>query len=108
MVEDPTSGCLQTPDAVQPTVSVNGLNEEKSASRNSCNGEVFCGNEPYTNGCIHDEPSTPVKSEASMNEDKEGEPHSSETKTVWLRCDVYDTGIGIPGKLQGPSTQFNE
>ncbi|KAL6216369.1 hypothetical protein ACLB2K_009592 [Fragaria x ananassa] len=96
MVEDPTSGCLQTPDAVRPTVSLNGLNEEKSASRNSCNGEVFCGNEPYTNGCIHDEPSTPIKSEASMNGDKEGEPHSSETKTVWLRCDVYDTGIGIP------------
>ncbi|XP_004292894.1 PREDICTED: histidine kinase 5-like [Fragaria vesca subsp. vesca] len=43
-----------------------------------------------------EDPTSGFKSEASMNGDKEGEPHSSETKTVWLRCDVYDTGIGIP------------
>lgn len=102
MVADPTSGdderCLQMSNAVQSTVSVNGLNEEKSASQNCCNGEGIRHKEPYQNGSLHDEPSTPVKSEASMNGDKEDEPHSSETTTVWLRCDVYDTGIGIPGK----------
>ncbi|KAM5565328.1 histidine kinase 5 [Rosa sericea] len=100
MVADPTSGedvrCLQMSNAVQSTVSVNGLNEEKSASQNCCNGEGIRRKEPYQNGSLHDEPSTPVKSEASMNGDKEEEPHSSETTTVWLRCDVYDTGIGIP------------
>ena len=26
----------------------------------------------------------------------ENEPHSHET-VVWIRCDVRDTGIGIPG-----------
>ncbi|KDP33470.1 hypothetical protein JCGZ_07041 [Jatropha curcas] len=36
-----------------------------------------------------------VKNGNSMNGDKEEEPHLAET-IVWLRCDVYDTGIGIP------------
>ncbi|WCJ30468.1 histidine kinase 5 [Euphorbia peplus] len=31
----------------------------------------------------------------SKNGDEEGEPQFPETR-VWLRCDVYDTGIGIP------------
>nr|KYP70303.1 Signal transduction histidine-protein kinase barA [Cajanus cajan] len=35
---------------------------------------------------------TPNQSTISMNEEQ---PHSAET-TVWIRCDVYDTGIGIP------------
>ncbi|XP_050364140.1 histidine kinase 5 isoform X2 [Argentina anserina] len=98
MVEDPTSGCLQKSDTIQSTVLESGLNEEESALQNCCNGEIFRGNEPYQISCIQDEPNTPVKSETSMNGDKEEKPHSSETKTVWLRCDVYDTGIGIPEK----------
>lgn len=98
MVADPTSG--KNSNAVQSTVSVNGLKEEKSPSQNCCNGEGFCGNEPYQNGSIRDEPSTPVKSQPSINADEEEQQHSPETTTVWLRCDVYDTGIGIPGKLE--------
>nr|KYP42904.1 Sensor protein rcsC [Cajanus cajan] len=35
--------------------------------------------------------------ECSMNGDTEEQTHSTET-TVWIRCDVYDTGIGIPEK----------
>ncbi|XP_040872220.1 histidine kinase 5-like [Glycine max] len=35
-----------------------------------------------------------AKAEA-MNGDTEEQPYSAET-TVWIRCDVYDTGIGIP------------
>ncbi|KAL5074483.1 hypothetical protein RYX36_013467 [Vicia faba] len=31
----------------------------------------------------------------SMNGDKEDQHHSAET-SVWIGCDVYDTGIGIP------------
>ncbi|CAK8568519.1 unnamed protein product [Lathyrus sativus] len=36
-----------------------------------------------------------VKSECSMNGDTEDQHHSAET-IVWIGCDVYDTGIGIP------------
>lgn len=31
-----------------------------------------------------------------MDEDKEGRTKAEE-RVVWIRCDVYDTGIGIPG-----------
>ncbi|CAI0438642.1 unnamed protein product [Linum tenue] len=45
------------------------------------------------------EPRTPVKNENTRDrggeEEEEEECHVQET-TVWLRCDVYDTGIGIP------------
>ncbi|XP_028807076.1 histidine kinase 5-like isoform X2 [Neltuma alba] len=60
--------------------SVSGLTEERylSASQNGS-----------------DECRSPVKSECSRNGDTEEQPHSTET-TVWIRCDVYDTGIGIP------------
>ncbi|CAI0438649.1 unnamed protein product [Linum tenue] len=44
--------------------------------------------------------SDPVKNENTRDrggeEEEEEECHVQET-TVWLRCDVYDTGIGIPG-----------
>ncbi|KAK2398882.1 ethylene receptor [Trifolium repens] len=43
------------------------------------------------------EPPFSVKSEYSTNDDTEDQTHSTET-TVWMRCDVYDTGIGIPEK----------
>lgn len=33
-----------------------------------------------------------------MDEDKEKHA-SSEERVVWIRCDVYDTGIGIPGNF---------
>ncbi|CAI8609728.1 unnamed protein product [Vicia faba] len=35
------------------------------------------------------------QNECSMNGDKEDQHHSAET-SVWIGCDVYDTGIGIP------------
>ncbi|XP_045823633.1 histidine kinase 5-like [Trifolium pratense] len=43
------------------------------------------------------EPPFSVNSECSMNDDTEDQTRSTET-TVWIRCDVYDTGIGIPEK----------
>ncbi|KAK2452808.1 Histidine kinase 5 [Trifolium repens] len=43
------------------------------------------------------EPPFSVNSESSINDDTEDETRSTET-TVWIRCDVYDTGIGIPEK----------
>lgn len=42
-------------------------------------------------------PTTPKQILSSQNsdaEDENGEPGT----TVWICCDVYDTGIGIPGK----------
>ncbi|MED6203636.1 hypothetical protein PIB30_001334 [Stylosanthes scabra] len=50
---------------------------------------------PSQNHAFHGECISPVKSECSANGDTEEHHHSTET-TVWIRCDVYDTGIGIP------------
>ncbi|XP_061374986.1 histidine kinase 5-like [Gastrolobium bilobum] len=61
------------------TISVNGVKEEKYLQNHAINCE-----------CRY-----PVKSECSMSGDTEEQPHSAEG-TVWIRCDVYDTGIGIP------------
>ncbi|KAI8547690.1 hypothetical protein RHMOL_Rhmol07G0215800 [Rhododendron molle] len=44
---------------------------------------------------LGDEAKTPVENGTSMDGGEENHPHASET-TVWIRCDVYDTGIGIP------------
>ncbi|PNX94084.1 histidine kinase 5-like protein [Trifolium pratense] len=45
---------------------------------------------------FNDDCRSPVKSECSMNGDADDQ-HSSTETTVWICCDVYDTGIGIPG-----------
>lgn len=58
------------------TISVNVVKEEKYG--------------------VNDECRSPVKSECSMNGDTEDQYNSNAT-TVWIGCDVYDTGIGIPG-----------
>lgn len=50
---------------------------------------------PQNHG-FNDDCRSPVKSECSMNGDTEDQRLSAET-TVWIGCDVYDTGIGIPG-----------
>ncbi|XXG58346.1 hypothetical protein AAC387_Pa04g0673 [Persea americana] len=51
----------------------------------------------HQHGAPGDGPGTPIKIPASMDEEIEKNHHSRET-VVWLRCDVYDTGIGIPEK----------
>ncbi|RDY08582.1 Histidine kinase 5, partial [Mucuna pruriens] len=73
----------------QSTISVNGVKEEKYVSTPQS------GSDRNLNHAFNDECRSPVKSECSMNGDTEEQPHSAET-TVWIRCDVYDTGIGIP------------
>ncbi|KAK6137146.1 hypothetical protein DH2020_029110 [Rehmannia glutinosa] len=40
-------------------------------------------------------PNGPVRNGAPMEEDKVSHPNTEES-VVWIRCDVYDTGIGIP------------
>lgn len=93
--------CNQKSQADQSTTRENRMEEEKSSlvSQASCdhqpvqvksqNGQ-FCQNH-----ALHDKSRIMRESEASADRDKEGE-HTPET-TVWIRCDVYDTGIGIPG-----------
>ena len=53
-------------------------------------------NPPYETHNNWNEPNTPVKVEEHSSKDEERLPISSPS-TVWIRCDVYDTGIGIPG-----------
>ncbi|XAR71463.1 Histidine kinase [Bertholletia excelsa] len=68
--------------AVNPPALENGEGSDKNP-----------GEGPVKNHKVDDEPKTPIKNEALMNGDEEN--HLNET-TVWIRCDVYDTGIGIP------------
>ncbi|XP_057959650.1 histidine kinase 5 [Malania oleifera] len=98
VVADPYSrdGCDQKFTAYESTVPA----KEKCLSlpRTGCDKNNIHdpkhGNGSYENCTMNGEPRTPVKHESSTG-DKEQHPHVLET-TVWLRCDVYDTGIGIP------------
>lgn len=86
----------------QSTISVNAVTEEKylSTPQNGSDQNLVDGEKhddhANQNHAFNDECRSPVKSECSMNGDTEEQHHSTET-TVWIRCDVYDTGIGIPG-----------
>lgn len=82
--------------------SSNNVKEEKhtlTAQTNSDQNGFHSpkhGEGPCQNHLLNNEPRTPVKKEKSMDEDTEEQREVPE-KTVWIRCDVYDTGIGIPG-----------
>ncbi|CAI0438644.1 unnamed protein product [Linum tenue] len=89
-------------------VTANGRKEEQCTSTSqSCNGHQngYHDDNKHADGASHNhklndnEPRTPVKNENTRDrggeEEEEEECHVQET-TVWLRCDVYDTGIGIP------------
>ncbi|KAG4953802.1 hypothetical protein JHK87_039396 [Glycine soja] len=86
----------------QSTNSANGVKEEKRASTPRSSSDQNCldgqkhNDHPSQNHAFNDECRSSVKSECSMNGDTEEQTHS--TETVWIRCDVYDTGIGIPEK----------
>ncbi|KAG4934151.1 hypothetical protein JHK87_048153 [Glycine soja] len=86
----------------QSTNSANGVKEEKRASTPRSNDDQNCldgqknNDHPSQNHAVNDECRSSVKSECSINGDTEEQTHS--TETVWIRCDVYDTGIGIPEK----------
>lgn len=55
------------------------------------NSDQSYGDAPYESNENHDEGGEPP------SKDEERHTVTSPT-TVWIRCDVYDTGIGIPGK----------
>lgn len=44
-------------------------------------------------------PEPSFSSDNTLNADAEEQNGLTET-SVWIRCDVYDTGIGIPGKFK--------
>lgn len=94
-------GCLQNLNSDQSTVSQNGLKEEKQTSQTNCDRKGLHGNgdSAHQDQSLNDEPRTPVKSEASVSGDIDEKSHSPET-AVWICCDVYDTGIGIPGMIK--------
>lgn len=86
-------GCPQLFSDDKSTVSANTPTEQKclSPSQSSCSSK----SSHTQNHALDDEPIDPVNHDDSKHEDKESS-HTLET-TVWIRCDVYDTGIGIPG-----------
>ncbi|AES59049.2 putative histidine kinase response regulator and transcription factor RR-A-type family [Medicago truncatula] len=89
----------------QSTISANGLKEDKhtpSPRSMRCDQNLIDdrkhADHPIQNHAFSNECRSSVNSECSMNDDDtEEQTHSIET-TVWIRCDVYDTGIGIPEK----------
>ncbi|XP_028799043.1 histidine kinase 5 [Neltuma alba] len=79
---------LQKTSIDQSSIRGNGVEDKfLSTPQNSSN----------QNHASSDEDRSSVKSECLMNGGTEEQPRSTET-TVWIRCDVYDTGIGIPEK----------
>ncbi|GFY96802.1 histidine kinase 5 [Actinidia rufa] len=80
------------------TISTNVQEEDKCSSL-SQSGRGFHGPTHLEGSCknhsLDDEPKTPVRNGASMNGSEENHPQPCET-AVWICCDVYDTGIGIP------------
>ncbi|XP_022940285.1 histidine kinase 5-like [Cucurbita moschata] len=85
--------CHKKSTADNSTVSVHGLQGGTClpAPQNGLRGQKH-GDRNH----LHcDAPGTPNKSETIMNGNRESKSCSPET-TVWIRCDVYDTGIGIP------------
>ncbi|PON73151.1 Sortase system response regulator [Parasponia andersonii] len=91
--------CDKKLNAEQSTSPENGVNEDnKQTSQTNCDRKAHQGhgNGSYQNHSHGDEPRTPNKSGAPRNEDMDQEQSHSPETTVWIRCDVYDTGIGIP------------
>ncbi|XP_058113845.1 histidine kinase 5-like [Magnolia sinica] len=84
----------------QHAVSVKELTEETSskASQSSCFQESIChGEDNNQYSTTEDGVRKSVEITALMDEDNEKHQHPHDT-IVWLCCDVYDTGIGIPEK----------
>ncbi|XP_073275593.1 histidine kinase 5-like [Primulina huaijiensis] len=83
----------------QTTVTERTRNDS-STSRGKCdqNGNK-CGpvdsEDMHRDSKLSGNPSGPVKLSVLMEEDEVIHPNTEE-RVVWIRCDVYDSGIGIP------------
>jgi signal transduction histidine kinase len=71
------------------------IQEDKCGGKKSLNG-LENGDLPNLNHSLNDEPKTcDVGNRDTLQEDEEQDPQTHEPR-VWIRCDVHDTGIGIP------------
>ncbi|KAJ4952839.1 hypothetical protein NE237_029671 [Protea cynaroides] len=103
VVPEPSSGREEGNQQIadQSPVSANRLNDEDPCSpsqsirneKSSCcqtHGEGLDQNSTFSDG-------PKLKKSVPTDGEVQNQPHSEET-TVWICCDVYDTGIGIPEK----------
>ncbi|KAJ4958124.1 hypothetical protein NE237_025235 [Protea cynaroides] len=112
VIPDPCSGReegnQQKLIADQSVVSANKPKEEdpslpypSSPSKSICNEKSSCCQthvEGLDQNCSYnDGPKTMFKKSVPTDCDVQNQPQSHMT-TVWIRCDVHDTGIGIPEK----------
>ncbi|XP_058002133.1 histidine kinase 5 isoform X2 [Hevea brasiliensis] len=74
--------------------TTNVSKEDKCTLASQTNNDQNGSHTPRQNHSLDDEPRTPARNENTMEGDKQ-EDQLPET-VVWLCCDVYDTGIGIP------------
>lgn len=65
---------------------------DRTASFSYKDGEGTFENQMHKDGSNHS------VSSGALDDDLDAHPDQEE-KTVWICCDVYDTGIGIPGIL---------
>ncbi|KAE8664303.1 Histidine kinase 5 [Hibiscus syriacus] len=81
--------------ANQSTTSASKTESYTSTSKTSSDQNEFHGkkNEGLCQNNSHREPGTPVTNGTTDGSEEQVELPAT---TVWLRCDVYDTGIGIP------------
>ena len=93
-----------------PHVLTAGNSESQIVIEENSSESQICDNMETSHSprCQEDLEKCNVSAEnASMaDEDAEEKGQRHETR-VWLRCDVYDTGIGIPGSLKFLHSYFN-
>ncbi|OAY53556.1 histidine kinase 5 isoform X3 [Manihot esculenta] len=75
--------------------TTNASKKEKCTSASQTNNDQNGSHSPRQHHLLDSEPRSPVRNGNAMEGDKQEEPQLPGT-VVWLRCDVYDTGIGIP------------
>ncbi|XP_028069763.1 uncharacterized protein LOC114272293 isoform X2 [Camellia sinensis] len=88
-----------TADKSIVSVNVHELDKCVSLYQSCCDQKGFHEEKhvegPYKNNKLRDEPTSPVRNGASIDGGEENHLQPDET-IVWIYCDVYDTGIGIP------------
>ncbi|CAK9174734.1 unnamed protein product [Ilex paraguariensis] len=105
LVHEPFSfqnkGSHQNTTVDQSSILDNICKDDKcsSTSESGCDKKSSIGQKhgggPCHNHTQNDEPKAPIKKGDLEDGDKENHYQPRET-SVWIRCDVYDTGIGIP------------
>ncbi|XP_073131905.1 histidine kinase 5 [Henckelia pumila] len=83
----------------QTTVMERTRNDSSTSRGKGDQNDNKCGGadseDTHRDSKLSGNPSGPVDLSVPMEEDEEIHPNTEE-QVVWIRCDVYDTGIGIP------------